>query len=63
MFCLSLEPEHYEFIKKLEYIPVGLGGENFNKNWFTDKSGSSIRIYFSLLVMEKLFRFMFFRYQ
>ncbi len=26
MFCLSLEPEHYEFIKKLEYIPVGLGG-------------------------------------
>ena len=42
MFCLSLEPEHYEFIKKLEYIPVGLGGGNFNKNWFTDKSGSSI---------------------
>ena len=42
MFCLSLEPEHYEFIKKLEYIPVGLGERNFNINWFTDKSGSSI---------------------
>ena len=42
MFCTTLEPKHYEFIKKLEYIPVGLGEGNFNKNWFTDKSGSSI---------------------
>ena len=42
MFCLSLEPNHYEFIKKLEYIPVGLGQKNFNNNWFTDKSGKNI---------------------
>ena len=42
MFCLSLEPNHYEFIKKLEYIPVGLGDKNFNNNWFSDKSGKNI---------------------
>jgi len=42
MFCLSLEPGHYEFIKRLQYIPVGLGEINFSKNWFTDKSGVNI---------------------
>ena len=42
MFCLSLEPGHYEFIKRLQYIPVGLGEINFSKNWFTDKSGANI---------------------
>jgi len=42
MFCLSLEPEHYEFIKRLRYIPVGLGEKIFSKNWFTDKSGENI---------------------
>jgi len=42
MFCLSLEPSHYEFIKKLGYIPVGLGEKNFSKNWFTDKSRLNI---------------------
>ena len=42
MFCLSLEPGHYEFVKKLGYIPVGLGEKNFSKNWFTDKSGVNI---------------------
>ena len=25
MFCLTLEPNHYKFIKELGYIPVGLG--------------------------------------
>ena len=42
IFCLSLEPSHYEFIKNLGYTPVGLGEKNFNNNWFTDKSGSNI---------------------
>ena len=42
MFCLSLEPGHYEFIKRLRYIPVGLGEKIFSKNWFTDKSGVNI---------------------
>ena len=31
MFCLSLEPSHYEFIKELGYIPVGLGEPIYEK--------------------------------
>ena len=42
MFCLALEPSHYEFIKKLGYIPVGLGEKKFDQNWFSDKSGTNI---------------------
>ena len=42
MFCLSLEPNHYEFIKELGYIPVGLGEKQFNEDWFSDKSGINI---------------------
>ena len=42
MFCLTLEPSHYKFIKSLEYKPVGLGEKNFDENWFTDKSGENI---------------------
>ena len=29
MFCTTLEPGHYELIKKLGYIPVGLGDKSF----------------------------------
>jgi hypothetical protein len=42
MYCLSMEPAHYEFIKSLSYIPVGLGENTFNKDWITDKDGISI---------------------
>jgi len=42
MFCLTLEPNHYKFIKNLGYTPVGLGENNFDENWFTDKSGDNI---------------------
>ena len=39
MFCLTLEPSHYNFIKELGYTPVGLGEKLFNNDWLTDKSG------------------------
>ena len=42
MFCLSLEPNHYKFIKNLNYIPVGLGEKAFNESWYTDKQGLNI---------------------
>jgi hypothetical protein len=42
MFCLSLEPNHYNFIKELGYIPVGLGEKTFNKDWLGDKTGINI---------------------
>ncbi len=42
MFCICLEPNHYNFIKELGYIPVGLGEKIFNNDWFSDKSGTNI---------------------
>ena len=42
MFCMTLEPNHYKFIKSLGYIPVGLGDKNFDDNWYTDKLGVNI---------------------
>ena len=36
MFCLTLEPSHLNFIKDLDYIPVGLGEKNFSKEWLDD---------------------------
>ena len=42
MFCITLEPSHVDFIKGLNYIPVGLGNKNFSEDCFTDKKGESI---------------------
>ena len=42
MFCITLEPSHVDFIKGLNYIPVGLGNKNFSADCFTDKKGESI---------------------
>ena len=36
-FCLTLNPNHEETIKKLSYIPVGLGDNKFSINCFSDK--------------------------
>ena len=42
IFCLTLEPSHEELIKRLSYIPVGLGDKKFSKGFFSDKNGFSI---------------------
>ena len=42
MFCITLEPNHYNFIKNLGYVPVGLGDKDFNNGWFRDSSGINI---------------------
>ena len=42
MFCLTLEPNHYKFIKELGYTPVGLGEKSFTNDWFNDTSGINI---------------------
>ena len=44
MFCLTLEPNHYKFIKELGYIPVGFGDKKFDSHWFSDKSGINITV-------------------
>ena len=42
MFCLSLYPDHLNNLKKINYIPVGLGTNNFNNEWIGDKKGENI---------------------
>ena len=42
MFCLSLNPSHLGLIKRLNYIPVGLGDLNFDQEWMNDKKGDNI---------------------
>ena len=42
MFCLSLYPDHLNNLKKINYIPVGLGANNFNNEWIGDRKGENI---------------------
>ena len=55
IYCLSLFESDYKNIIDKNYIPVGLGNDNFVEGWLTDKKGDNIsqesllwRIYFSL---------------
>ena len=42
MYSLCLYPRHYSKIKDLNYIPVGLGKNEFDKRWLRDNSGENI---------------------
>ena len=42
MYCITLNDAHYDKIKKLGYIPVGLGSNIKNKNFQGDKTGENI---------------------
>ena len=42
MFCTSLEPQHYEFIKELGYTPAALGEKTFQDGWLRDNSKENI---------------------
>tara|TARA_B100000795_G_C22667584_1_gene386600 strand:- start:8 stop:823 length:816 start_codon:yes stop_codon:yes gene_type:complete len=42
MYCLSLSSSHLSLIKELEYLPVGLGDNNFTDEWLRDKTGQNI---------------------
>ena len=44
IYCLTLSSLHYESIIKKSYIPVGLGDDNFDKKWLTDKEGKNISL-------------------
>jgi hypothetical protein len=50
IFCISLTEKHLEKIKKINYIPVGLGNENFSKGWLRDNSGKNISKKISIMV-------------
>ena len=36
MYCHSLHDKMLSVIQKVGYVPVGLGGGNFSKEWFKD---------------------------
>ena len=42
MYCLSLKNTHLDKIRKLNYIPVGLGIDEFNEQWTRDNTGMNI---------------------
>ena len=42
MYCFSLANSNLEKIKKINYIPVGLGKEIFDKEWIKDNTGNHI---------------------
>ncbi len=42
MYCISLNPNHLEKIKKIGYIPVGLGKNSFSSEWQRDNTKENI---------------------
>ena len=44
MFCLCLYPKHLNNLKKINYIPVALGVNDFNNKWIKDNTGKNISI-------------------
>ena len=42
IYCISIYNQNYNFYKENNLTPVGVGSENFNDNWLTDKSGDNI---------------------
>ena len=42
MYCICIHNELLSKVKKLNYIPVGLGEEKFDDNWITDYFGPNI---------------------
>ena len=42
IYCMCLDEHHLENLKKLNYIPVGLGKNEYSKEWIRDNTGESI---------------------
>ena len=42
MFSITLNPNHLSLIKKLNYLPVGLGNKIFSNEWYQDKNFTNI---------------------
>ena len=42
IFCISIFNQDYKKLKNLNLIPVGVGNNNFNKNWLSDKGSINI---------------------
>ena len=44
IYCLGLDNNLYEEIKKLGYVPVGLGDNKFTSEWTRDNTGNNISL-------------------
>jgi len=44
MYCLSLHNNTLQLIKRMGYLPVGLGSDNFSKEWIRDNTLENISI-------------------
>ena len=42
MYCISINKNDLDIIKKLKYIPVGLGNDEFSNEWVTDRTLENI---------------------
>ena len=42
IFCMCLHDHHLQNLKKLNYIPVGLGKNTFSNDWLKDNTGINI---------------------
>ena len=42
MYCITINNSHYDKIKQINYIPIGLGEKISNKNFKNDKNGENI---------------------
>ena len=42
IFCMCLHDHHLQNLKKLNYIPVGLGKNTFSNDWLKDNTGVNI---------------------
>ncbi len=42
IYCMCLHDHHLNNLKKLNYVPVGLGQNSFTNEWLRDKTGENI---------------------
>ena len=42
MFCICVHNQLLDKVKKLNYIPVGLGDDQFDSGWIKDNLGENI---------------------
>ena len=42
IFCMCLHEHHLNNLKKLNYIPVGLGKKTFSNEWLKDNTNLNI---------------------
>ena len=42
MYCITIYDEHFDKIKDLGYIPVGLGNKIFSNKFLTDSTENNI---------------------